>query len=280
MDRNYSEKILNQARAEDEERDEQERLYVQHQEEIFEQPTVIDTETNGEEELLDEFRKLYSHGLLTDTIVYYQLKLSIEDEERIIDMLMVSPKGIYVIETKHWGGTTYIDYCRPFRDEMFMDIDHPDFGKGSKGISKQIRVFNVKSFRDEDNGHEKLIFNGYEHPINQARKYSTGLRRFLDVPRVNNVVVFTPTKGKCEVRYNNALLENPKPIDSYTTIITKKMLGRFISEMDHINPPINVKDITKKIDSEPLLSTYRLDKDNYEDIIFFCHRRLLYAGLS
>jgi len=154
----------------------------------------------GEAILIRKFVELFKNdekNMWHESFVYYQFEFEYEEMGELkrckVDFLIVSPSGLFVVESKCWSGVTYIynnHYSCPLFDNVAV---FKDFGKGQNEDKDQkqktLRIFNAKN-SENDNGEKIIIISAYTHPIAQARKYSMLLRKLLGVETVKNVIVF------------------------------------------------------------------------------------------
>jgi len=248
---------------------------------------IIKPVHKGEKILISKFIGLFKDGKnaeWNESSVYFQLTL--DDKKNgdptdcILDFLIVSPNGLFVIESKLWDGITYIyrnDCSCPIFDEV---AEFKDFGKGQNEDTDQKRktprIFNAKTIYDKDNGENNIILKRYTNPIAQARKYSKLLSVLLKVKPVKNVIVFHVDE-KRDVRIDNKNIKDigidscDTEIDYYSKIITDNGLeelfesdwytkrdSRYTETVDDVNKIIeNLKDSLK------LQYRFKLDITNF-----------------
>jgi len=210
----------------------------------------------GERLLIKAFRNLFVDCILADATIYNHLEWETNNGFKQVDYFIVSPKGLFVVESKRWKGITYI-YSNSFPD-MFQKTVYRSFGVGS---SEKIRVFNAQ--QDVDN-EGKIQLSAYQNPIGQAREYSKHLIDILNVRQVKNIVVFSLGEGY-EVLYNNEPL-SITAIDSYTSLITDVSLKDFFVSLPSENI-IDVQSIIEFVDKN-LHYRFKLDNSNYQQAPF------------
>lgn len=141
----------------------------------------------GERLLLKKFRDLLQDPAFADFTIYRGLEFSVNGIFRQVDFFVVSPKGLLVIESKRWAGTTYI-YTGDART-VFTDTEHDSFGKAGYD---NVKVFNAVKSKDREG---QIVFSSYSNPIAQAREYSLILKDKLNAKSVDNLVIFSPVYG-------------------------------------------------------------------------------------
>lgn len=171
------------------------------------------TFASGELILIDCFRNLLSKPGYENWNIYGHLNLteSLFNNYQI-DFLIVSDKGIYVIESKMWNGVTLI-----YTDDYPNILSNTQFSNYGRGSNKNITVFNIN---DKSNS-EGLEINKYTNPVEQVRKYSKILRNMLNI-RIKNYVVFQQDEVR-QVKFNDRDLTH-YDVDKFTRITTQNKL--------------------------------------------------------
>lgn len=178
----------------------------------------------GELILIDYFRKILSEPCYANWSIYGHLNIKGNSSRNYqVDFLIVSDKGIYVIESKLWNGLTFI-YTNG-TNNLFTDTQFYNFGRNSGCGATGIQVFNINR---KDNG-EGLEINKYTNPVEQAREYSKMLKDRFGV-RVKNLVVFQQDDLR-QVKINDRNLSY-YDVDKYTRITTQNNL---ISDLKNLN---------------------------------------------
>lgn len=197
--------------------------------------------SSGELILIDCFKELLKEPGYENWTIYGHLNMKGDSYHNYqADFLIVSDRGIYVIESKFWKGLTLI-YTKNFQ-MILTNTQFSDYGKGS---DQEITVINI----NQNTSTEKLEINKYTNPVAQARMYSKILRNHFDT-RIHNFVVFQQDKD-CQVKINEKDLSHFQ-IDQFTSITTQN----------------NFKNILKNIKSEFV---------NYKEINDIIKREFNYA---
>ncbi len=221
----------------------------------------------GERLLIEQFLQFFEEPGFDNFTIYHHLEYAEEQQTKQVDFLIVSPKGLFVIESKMWKGITYI--FNSSTPNIFSTVTDPIYASFGVRGSDKIRVFNAKTSGDVRG---QIILNSYENPIAQARQYSHYLWRKLEVPAVYNLIVFRAASGY-ELQYNNSpVSDEGEPIGKYTTIITDKNdnIKRFFLK---IRPqPLDINKVNEVICGNESNFNYRfkIDKNNYQQAPF-CH---------
>lgn len=167
----------------------------------------------GERILIDYFCMLLSTPGFENWNIYGHLNLRCSINQNYqTDFLIVSDRGIYVIESKFWKGLTLI-YTDGY-SMIFSNTMYSDYGKGS---DKGITIFNIS----KDGDTEKFEINKYTNPVAQARQYSKVLRNHLG-RHVHNIVVFQEDEN-CQIKINDKDFDC-YCVDKYTRITTQNNL--------------------------------------------------------
>lgn len=192
----------------------------------------------GERILIDYFCTLLSAPGFENWNIYGHLNLKYSVSKNYqADFLIVSDRGIYVVESKFWKGLTLI--YTDGHPMIFSDTMYSDYGKGS---DKGITIFNISKDRDT----EKLEINKYNNPVAQARQYSKVLRNYLG-RHVHNIVVFQEDEN-CQIKINDKDFDCYR-VDQYTRITTQNNLISILKnscmfqgvDLDKINDTIRNK---------------------------------------
>lgn len=204
----------------------------------------------GEQQLLKTFKKLLSANAFHDFTIYVHLAYENDYGFREVDFFIVSPKGLFVIESKRWNGITYI------YDESYPDIFKGTmFDKFAVGSNKGVRVFNAQWSEDKK---DEIVLSGYNHPLSQARGYSFDLKQTFGTP-VSNIVVFGNSL-KSAVLFNGEPLHQTK-VDNYTDIIVEQKLEKFFNARQNCLSREDIDAANQKI--QALLKwQFKIDKNN------------------
>lgn len=183
--------------------------------------------TVGELTLIEIFRDMLSREEFSDWCVYGQVQPKKTGEYRI-DFLVVSKKGVFVVESKAWKGLTLI-YEPNYSNALSYSI-YENYGRRIDSRSTEIQVFNINSSGINDS----LYINKYTNPIEQARDYSRSLRNLLNF-HIKNLVVFQQDEDY-QVKFNENDF-NRIDIDDYTTVICNRGVISYFSMVasEHIN---------------------------------------------
>jgi hypothetical protein len=209
----------------------------------------------GERLLIRSFLKLFKDSTFAGFTVYNHLELETTKGFKQVDFLIVSPQGLFVIESKRWKGVTYI--YRDYNYDLFQNTEFSAFGVRS---SERIRVFNAQQDDDSDG---KIKLSAYNNPIAQAREYSKHLSGILNFKPVKNIVVFSIENGY-SVLYNHEALGNIT-IDTFTSLITNVHLKEFFVSLPQENI-IDNQSIIEAVDKLPY--KFKLDSSNYQQAPF------------
>ncbi|MCL1809217.1 MAG: NERD domain-containing protein [Clostridiales bacterium] len=212
---------------------------------------------HGEILLIKKFRSLFEDSTFAGVTIYSHLKFETAKGFKKVDYFIVSPKGLFVVESKGWKGITYI-YSN-YYDDIFKKTAYSSFGVGS---SLNIKVFNAQ--QDADNI-GKIHLSTYSNPVAQAREYSGFLAGILKVQSVRNIVVFS--NG---IDYD--VLYNDEPIgiiavDSFTSIMTDVNLKEFFISLPQPEYAIDVQGTIDFVDNN-LHYKFKLDNNNYQQAPF------------
>jgi hypothetical protein len=215
-----------------------------------------------EKRLIESFLELFKDEKLKNTTIYHQLLLYEVDSFSKIDFFLISPKGLFVIESKMWKGSTHVYYNEKC-PTMFKGSEFEDFGVGS---NRNVRIFNMRKCDDNSN---EIRLRSYRNPVAQVREYSKKLKEVLGVDRINNLVVFY-TSGNYQVLYNNEAVGDEIEIDEFTRIVKyDKLKEYFLGLPDSEN---NMQQIIEHIrtNKEKNMIQYnlKLDNDNYREAPF------------
>lgn len=189
----------------------------------------------GELDLLEIFNnKIIINDRFKKWSIYYQLEYKNKNNSHnCVDFLVVSPKGIFVIESKYWNGLTLVysnQYKSPFHNTVFSD-----FGTNS---NNEITVINVKNTTNKG----ELKLSRYTNPVSQARKYSKDLNVIFN-KEIKNYIIFSSNEN-CSIKYNNITLEKTETIDKYTSILTQNNLTELFENINSNEPDkINCEEI-------------------------------------
>ena len=221
-----------------------------------------DSINSGEFILLGKLLKMLGKPQFQQFTVYYQVKYDFNSKIRGADFIIVSPKGIFLLESKHWKGVTYIYKGNLDNWLLFNNPQLKIFGKEKKGkTSLNTRVFNVRERKGQ-----VCLYSFGKNPVEQVREYSSDLASHLksdsDFVRmrnafVRNAVVFT-NRDNCEIFYNNVPLTIER-LDGCTHLMTDEYIEDFFSTI----PPMEC-DMQKAINEiDKLNHRAKIDKDNY-----------------
>ncbi|MDR2547113.1 MAG: NERD domain-containing protein [Lachnospiraceae bacterium] len=177
----------------------------------------------GELLLIKCFRDLFACSVFSNTAVYYHLKYDEKNRIKEIDFFVVSPKGLYAIESKMWKGTTYIhkDSC----PDIFKTKTFKSFGIEKNG---KVRVYNAK-YGESAN---EIRLNSYRNPVEQIREYSRDMKNLLNVPMVKSIVIFHVAE-EFDVQYDYKAFTIAQ-IDSYTSILTDACIKEFFMQQPDV----------------------------------------------
>ncbi len=221
----------------------------------------------GEWLLLQSFLQLFQESAFDDFTIYHHLEYEQDGQIRQVDFFIVSPKGLFVIESKMWKGITYIfDKTTVNIFSNTSTFRYADFGIGG---GDKVRVFNAKISSDSRG---QIILNSYENPIAQARQYSQYLWKKLEVPAVYNLVVFRASSGY-ELQYNNkAVSGDGEPVGPYTTIITDQSdnIKNFLLNFKPTGKPVDIDRINRLLCGDESIFNFRfkIDKSNHQQAPF------------
>ena len=210
----------------------------------------------GERLLIRKFLSLFEKGIFDDVVIYYHLVIETNPGFRQVDFFIASPKGLFIIESKLWKGTTYI-YGSTFPD-MFQKTQYSSFGVGS---SEKIRVFNAQQSATDAG---QIQLSTYNNPVAQVREYSMLLLKVLNEELIKNVVVFRAA-DEYEVMFNNKPLDIIE-IDNYTSIITDTVLEKFFVSLRSTKTRETIK-VIENIEKN-LKYRFKIDKNNYQQAPF------------
>lgn len=210
----------------------------------------------GERLLIRTFKKLFENSVFLDSVIYNHLEFETDLGFRQVDFFIVSPKGLFVAESKRWKGVTHI--CSNSFPDMFQKTAYHAFGVGS---SEKVRVFNAQQCEDSSG---RIQLSAYRNPVVQAREYSRHLLKILNAKPIKNVVIFSVSDGY-EVLYNNEPL-NIVDIDSFTSLTTDISLRQFFDNRKTENMT-DRKHITEFIEHN-MNYRFKLDKNNYRQAPF------------
>lgn len=219
---------------------------------------------DGEIILFQEIRRLLELRAYQAFTFYHQLAFMEEDNSLRVDYFLVSPYGLWVIESKHWNGVTYLYHQV---DNIFTATQYAEFGKG-KNSSLEISVFNVNRETED-----QLKVSRYQNPVTQARKYSLKLSHILNKEPVNNMIVFNSGVAadgeKRELRFNDMPLAIEQP-DSYTTILTNIDFRGFFSKIASYQPKYSAEQLERihHTISEYCSFHFKVNVDNIHQIPF------------
>lgn len=208
---------------------------------------------DGEKIIINIFKDFFRNKTFIDFTIYNQLAFNFDGGFSRVDFLVVSPRGLFVIESKCWKGVTYV-YRKGFPN-IFYNTEFDSFGLGS---NLDIQVFNVNSSEKEKG---KLIVSKYDNPIAQARGYSRALANILplkDGMRIKNIVVFNKLE-KFVTLFNNEPLEK-EDLDSFSSIITDSNIKSYFDGFQ--NNHFNTQNIVDYIDHN-LGCLFKMDINNY-----------------
>lgn len=216
--------------------------------------------------LMKRFYELLDNPEYQDITIYHSLGyIDGNDHLKEIDFLIITKKGILIIESKHWKGVTYI-YCdNPHKKivnttaDMFANTQYTDFAKTSIRIYQDdfpMRVFVVR----ENDAKGTLVIRDYNNPISQVRGYSWGVNKALGKP-VANAVVFHKDE-QCQVVYNDELVQDYHQIDGLTNIVVDDSIDKYL---DSLGGNLTVDEMAQLADSieQKFTYHYKMDKDNY-----------------
>lgn len=226
--------------------------------------------STGERYLTKLFMDLFESGEFDDLTVYHSVKFMDRNQFKELDFLVVSKKGVVILESKHWKGTTYIyeeGGQDPFKNTQFSEFAIGQLNPGDDEKMRNMRVFTLReSERTSD-----LTLRQYPNPLLQVRSYSaflynqlrSAVKELLGDKKlyVRNCVVFH--KGKdCELIFNNTSVEN-REIDWVTHVITDNALKEYLQSLsDDWNDETREK-ICETID-ESFSYHYKMDKSTFD----------------
>lgn len=177
--------------------------------------------SSGELILIDCFKELLKEPGYENWTIYGHLNMKGDSSHNYqADFLIVSDKGVYVIESKFWKGLTLI-YTDDF-PMIFTNTQFSDYGKGS---DQGITVINI----NQNSSTEKLEINKYTNPVAQARRYSKVLKNYFNI-HIYNFVVFQQDKD-CQVKINEKDLSNYQ-VGEFTSITTQNNFKNLLKNIN------------------------------------------------
>lgn len=218
----------------------------------------------GEQQILSclchNFTQLFSQ----DTVIYHQLEFKTPYGLKRVDFFVVSPQGLFVIESKYWKGVTFV-----FDGEevnLFQQTMYGEFGKAKETVIKagskdgRFRVFNAQ-FHEEEG---KMVLQTHQNPIVQARNYARALAPIVQSNSIKNLAVFGSGKG-LELRYNRQPLNGIKRIDSYTSLMQHNHLENYFKNQRasaaFAKEAVRIRGFVDR----KLSCNLRIDKSNYRE---------------
>ena len=193
--------------------------------------------SSGELILIDCFKELLKEPYYENWTIYGHLNMKGDSSHNYqADFLIVSDKGVYVIESKFWKGLTLI-----YTDDFPMILTNTQFSDYGKGSDQGITVINI----NQNASTEKLEINKYTNPVAQARRYSKILRKYFDI-RIHNFVVFQQDKD-CQVKVNEKDLSCFQ-VDKFTSITTQNNFKNLLKSIN--NEFANYEEINRIIKKE------------------------------
>ena len=224
--------------------------------------------STGEKFLVKRFYELLAKPRYQNITVYHSLAyIDQYGRSKEIDFLIITKKGILIIESKHWKGTTYLD-C-DINDQkrvhseydIFTNTQYKNFAETSiKIFSDQcpMRVFVVR----ENDAKGTLVMRDYNNPVSQVRGYSAGIGLALG-KQVVNAVVFHKDES-CEVVFNGKFIEDFHSMDQLTSIVVDSALDRYLDSLGGNLSDDEMSQLVSLVE-EKLTYHYKMDKDNYRD---------------
>lgn len=218
--------------------------------------------------LMKRFYQLLDQSEYQDIIVYHSLGyLDKKSQIKEIDFLVVTKRGILIIESKHWKGVTYI-YCDDHNKkivntaaDMFANTQYADFAQTSIRIYNDdypMRVFVVR----ENDAKGTLVIRDYNNPVSQVRGYSGGVSGALRKPVVNAVVFHKDEH--CQVVYNDVLVEDYQQIDNLTKIVVDDSLDKYLDSLGGNLTSAEMLQLSESIEQK-FTYHYKMDRFNYTE---------------
>lgn len=218
--------------------------------------------------LIKKFYELLDNPKYQDITVYHSLGyIDKNNYLKEIDFLVVTKKGILIIESKHWKGVTYI-YCDKGNDkivnnvgDIFKDTQYAQYAKNSIRVDQEdcfMRVFVVR----ENDAKGTLIIRDYNNPVSQVRGYSWGVSQALGKP-VANAVVFHKDE-QCQVVFNNEVMSNHYQIDKFTSIVGDDLLGNYLDSLGGDLTSEEMEQLSALVEQK-FTYHYKMDKSNYTE---------------
>ncbi len=220
----------------------------------------------GERLLIKAFRRMFEVDEFKDFTIYSHLEFDSGKSFMQVDFLVVSPKGLFVVESKCWKGITYI--CTKEFDDLFKNAKNESYKKFGVGSSLDIRVFNAQACKTNEKTKEieQILLSSYQNPFTQARKYSAELNDVLiceGVNRIKNVVVFN-TYNDYEVLLNDNKLIYAE-VDNMSSVTTNNGLESYFKKQPHTQT--NTKQVVEYVDQR-FNYLFKMDSSNYQKAPF------------
>ncbi|MCI2773850.1 NERD domain-containing protein [Staphylococcus petrasii] len=180
--------------------------------------------------VLEDLKK---QGLVSKYKVYNNLSIDgIENNSpRQIDHLVITTRGVFVIETKHWKGDIYYNFSE-------KDLNKYNLG-GLKEYLYDEETRNYKTFI-LDSSNYNLVFNSYGHPFKQVLTTAKTVKEKFSLDFVNPIIYFNYCGdyklyiGKNE-KYVSCASSKKELFDTiYKKMTTDNKFNRYYSD-DEIN---------------------------------------------
>lgn len=226
---------------------------------------------SGERYLTKIFCDLYSNPFFKEMLIYHSLSY-IDNNNCLkeIDFLVLTKKGLLIIESKHWKGVTHI-YCNNQNEsivnttnDLFFRTHHEKFFLSNINIYKELqdmRIFVVK----ENDKKGSLIIQNYGNPIMQVRDYSQEVSHILKRRIINSVVFHSDVES--QIVFNNEPISKHKKIDNFTNILVDTYIGEYLQNLDESLDSSQIDALVKVIE-ENFKFNYKMSYDNCSNAYF------------
>lgn len=223
----------------------------------------------SERYLIKRFYDLLADPSYQDITIYHSLGyIDSSGQQKEIDFLLITKKGILILEAKHWKGVTYI-YCDNNGEknvgsetDLLANTQYASFAKQDIKIFKEgcsMRVFVVK----ENDAKGTLVIRDYNNPISQVRTYSSGVYYALGKRTTTSAVVFHKDE-QCQVVFNNKMLEGYQDIDGLTSIVVDDSIAMYLDKLGGNLTSEDMRELTEIVEQK-FTYHYKMDKSNYTD---------------
>ncbi|MBS9538799.1 nuclease-related domain-containing protein [Staphylococcus hominis] len=133
--------------------------------------------------LISILKNLKYEKKITNYKIYNNLSLGAPKEThyRQVDHLVITNRGIFVIETKHWKGDIYYNFSSEDLEKFKLS-----------GLKKYLYDSKTKTYKTFilDSANYNLVFRSYGHPYDQIMATTLAIKEKFNFPFVNPIIYF------------------------------------------------------------------------------------------